>query len=183
MKKNKVCYNTFSTTFISEPGQDWKIAALRINERVCYFYGVKFMKEKFMNEAIEESLKSLEFNDIPVGAIIVKDGQIISRAYNSCEKNNCIHGHAEIEVINKAIKTIGNSYLDDCEMYITMEPCLMCYGAIVKTNIKKVYYAIANDKYGFSKFINYMPKIEFESGICKERVKIILNDFFKNKRN
>lgn len=141
------------------------------------------MKEKFMKKAISESLKSLATNDIPVGAIIIKNNQIVARAYNSCKKNNTIHDHAEIIALNKAIKKLNNNYLDECEMYITMEPCLMCYGAIIKTNIKKVYYAVSNEKYGFSKFINYMPKIEFESGICKEEVKIILNDFFKNKRN
>ena len=141
------------------------------------------MKENYMKEAISESLRSLKTKDIPVGAIIIYKDKIIARAYNSCEKNNNIHGHAEIMAINEAIKKIGNSYLDDCEMFVTMEPCLMCYGAIIKTNIKKVYYAISNDKFGFSKFINYMPKIEFEGGIYKEEVKIILNDFFKNKRN
>lgn len=136
-----------------------------------------------MKEAIKVSLESLKTNDIPVGAIIVKDDVIISKSFNTCENTKNIHEHAEINVLNEAIKKIGNIYLDDCEMYITMEPCLMCYGAIARTNIKKVYYAIANEKFGFSKFINYMPKIEFESGMCKEEVKKILNDFFKNKRN
>ncbi|MBQ4634336.1 MAG: nucleoside deaminase [Bacilli bacterium] len=141
------------------------------------------MKEKIMEEAIQESLESLKYNDIPVGAIIVKNDQIIAQAHNSCKKNNCIHSHAEIEVINQAIKIIGDNYLDDCELYITMEPCLMCFGAISKTNIKKIYYAVPNEKYGFSNFLNYMPKLEIESGICKEKVKNILNEFFKNKRN
>lgn len=139
--------------------------------------------EEYMKIAIEEAKKSLKKSDIPVGAIIVKDGNIIAKSYNKCEKKNTIHSHAEINCINKAIKKIGNQYLDDCIMYVTMEPCLMCYGAITRTNIKKIVYGIPNEKSGFTKNINYMPKIEIEQNICAEEIVKILNNFFKNKRN
>ena len=108
---------------------------------------------------------------------------IVTMTHNTCNVNQKIDEHAEINAINEAIKKIGNVYLDDCELYVTMEPCLMCYGAITQTNIKKIYFGVVNEKYGYSKFINRIPKIEVESGICKEEVKIMLNDFFKNKRD
>jgi len=139
--------------------------------------------EKYMKIAIIEAKKSLKKFDIPVGAIIVKNDEVIAKSYNKCEKNNTIHSHAEINCINDAIKKIGNQYLDDCVMYVTMEPCLMCYGAISRTNIKKIVYGIPNEKTGFSKHINYMPKIEIEQNICSAEIIELLNNFFKNKRN
>ena len=141
------------------------------------------MNEKYMRMAINESLKSLESGDIPVGALIVKSGKVISKSFNMCKKNKTIHNHAEINCINEAICKTENSYLDDCILYVTMEPCLMCYGAIEKTNIKKIVYGVSNEKMGFSKYINYMPKIEIEQNICSLEIKEILNNFFKNKRN
>ena len=176
-------YNYNCTTFIFEPGQDRKIAALKVNERVCSFFGVNIMNEKYMKIAIEESLKSLESDDIPVGAVIIHNGKIISQAYNMCKKNGTIHNHAEINCINDAINKTKNQYLDDCILYVTMEPCLMCFAAIEKTNIKKIVYGVSNEKMGFSKYINYMPKIEIEQNICSGEIRKILNNFFKNKRN
>ena len=141
------------------------------------------MDEKYMKIAIKEANKSLIYGDIPVGAVIIKCGKVIAKAYNCCQKNKTIHSHAEILCINEAIKKLNNVYLDDCTLYVTMEPCLMCYGAISKTNIKKIVYGISNDKMGFLKFINYMPKIEIESNCCSEEISKMMNDFFKNKRN
>ena len=176
-------YNCISTTFIFEPGQDRKVAALKVNERVCSFFGVITMDEKYMKIAIEESLKSLESDDIPVGAVIVRHDKVISKSFNMCKKNMTIHNHAEINCINEAIHKTKNQYLDDCIMYVTMEPCLMCYAAIEKTNIKKIVYGVSNEKMGFSKYINYMPKIEIKQNVCSPIIKEILNNFFKNKRN
>ena len=176
-------YNYTSTTFIFEPGQDRKVAALKVNERVCSFFGVIIMNEEYMKIAIEESLKSLESDDIPVGAVIVRNDKIISRSFNMCKKYETIHNHAEINCINEAINKTKNPYLDDCVIYVTMEPCLMCYAAIEKTNIKKIVYGVSNEKMGFSKYINHMPKIEIEQNICSGTIKEILNNFFKNKRN
>jgi len=141
------------------------------------------MKEKYMKLAIIQAKKSLKYDDIPVGAIIVKNDRVISRGYNKCNKNGTIHEHAEINCINKAIKKIGNTYLDDCILYVTLEPCLMCYAAIEKTNIKKIVFGIKNEKMGFSRYLNYMPKIEIEKNVCEEIIKDMMNNFFKNKRN
>lgn len=141
------------------------------------------MDEKYMFLAILEAKKSLKYNDIPVGALIVKDDKIISRSFNKCNRHNSIQEHAEINCINKAIKKTKDKYLDDCILYVTMEPCLMCFGAIQKTNIKKIVYGIENEKTGFLKYINFIPKIEIEKNICKEDIKKMLNDFFEKKRN
>ena len=141
------------------------------------------MNEEYMQIAIKESLKSLQNDDIPVGALIVQNDNIISKSYNMCKKNKTIHHHAEINCINEAINKLENQYLDDCILYVTMEPCLMCYAAIEKTNIKKIVYGVKNEKMGFSKYINYMPKIEITQNICSDSIKDILNNFFKNKRN
>ena len=141
------------------------------------------MNEKYMKIAIKESFKSLINDDIPVGALIVKKNKIISKSYNKCKRNKTIHNHAEVNCINQAIKKLKNQYLDDCILYVTMEPCLMCYAAIEKTNIKKIVYGVPNEKMGFSKYINYMPKIEIEKNICSIEIKKILSNFFENKRN
>ena len=141
------------------------------------------MNEEYMKVALKEAVKSLKNEDIPVGAVIVKNGEVVAKAHNRCNKNHTIHEHAEIICINEAIRKIGDSYLDDCILYITMEPCLMCFGAIEKTNIKKIVYGISNEKMGFSKFINYMPSKETEQNICSIEIKEMMNNFFKNKRN
>ena len=139
--------------------------------------------ENYMMIAVKEAKKSLKYNDIPVGALIVKKNEIISKSFNKCNKNASIHEHAEINCINKAIKKTKDKYLDDCIIFITMEPCLMCFGAIQKTNIKKIVYGIENDKTGFLNYINYIPKIEIEKDVCKENIKKMLNEFFKKRRN
>lgn len=141
------------------------------------------MNDKYMKYAIQESKKCLKTDDVPVGAIIIKGDTVISKAYNKDNYNQNIHEHAEIVAINKAIKKTGNNYLDDCVLYVTMEPCLMCYGAISRTNIKKIVYGVSNEKFGFTKFLNRLPKQEILSGICETEIKKILNYFFKNKRN
>ncbi len=140
-------------------------------------------KEEYMKLAIEEAKKGFSIGEIPVGAVIVMKNEILASSHNTNNLNMQINEHAEINAINETIKILGNAYLDECELYVTMEPCLMCYGAITQTNIKKIYFGVINEKYGFSKFINRIPKIEVESGICKDEVKEMLNLFFKNKRN
>lgn len=139
--------------------------------------------EKYMNIAILEAKKSLKNNDIPVGAVLIKNDRIISKSYNKCNKNGSIHQHAEIDCINKAIAKTGDKYLDDCILYVTMEPCLMCFGAIQKTNIHKIVYGVENEKTGFLRYINFIPKLEIERDVCKDIIKKMLSNFFENKRN
>lgn len=102
----------------------------------------------YMNEAYKEALKALKFDEVPVGAIIVKDNKIIARAYNKKEINNNVLGHAELIAIQKASKKIGSWRLNGCEMYVTLEPCSMCLSALIHSRIDKVYYGTKDPKSG-----------------------------------
>ena len=147
------------------------------------------MKEKFMKEALKEAKKAYEKDEIPVGAVIVKDNKIIARAHNLKEfKNNSIC-HAEILAIQKACKKLNSWRLLDCEMYVTLEPCSMCAGALINSRIKKVYIGTADEKTGAcgSKLnlledFKFNHIVEIEKYILKDECEEILKDFFKNLR-
>jgi len=145
-------------------------------------------KEKFMKEALKEAEKAYEKEEIPVGAIIVKDGKIIARAHNLKETRKSALEHAEILAIRKASKKLKSWRLLDCEMYVTLEPCTMCMGAIILSRIKKVYIGALDEKTGAcGSFINlqehkYNHEVEIETGILKEECEYILKDFFKKLR-
>lgn len=135
------------------------------------------MKEKFMELAIKEAKKAYKHKEVPVGAVIVKNGKVISKAYNLVEKRKNATLHAEIIAISKASKKLKNWRLNDCEMYVTLEPCVMCMSAIELSRIKKIYFLveknkeinIQKDKYSY---INYKND---------EYLNLIQN-FFKQKR-
>lgn len=146
--------------------------------------------EKYMEIAIKLAKKAYKRGDVPVGAIIVRNGKIISKAYNKKEKKKIASRHAEIEAIEKACKKRKSWYLDDCEIYITMEPCLMCAGAILQSRIKKIVYGVENQKFGYLKSIenifdndklNHKPDIV--GGIMSWEIEKMLKDFFKEMRN
>lgn len=142
--------------------------------------------DKFMIEALKEAKKAYKKNEVPIGAIIVKDNKIIARAYNKKEKNNIATHHAEILAINKACRKIKNWRLNDCTLYVTVEPCVMCCGAIVQSRIKKVVYGISNKNYGGVESIAtifYNTNISIEKGIMQEECLAILQKFFNEKRN
>ena len=107
------------------------------------------MYEYYMKIAIKEANKAFKINEVPVGAVIVKNKKIIAKAYNKREKTKNVINHAEIIAITKACKKIKNWRLDDCEIYITMEPCMMCSGAIQQSRIKKIIYGVKDEKWGF----------------------------------
>ena len=146
------------------------------------------MKNKFIEAAYKEAIKAFEKDEVPVGCVIVKDDKIIARAHNRKEEKNSAIYHAEIEAIKKANKKINNWYLKDCELYVTLEPCMMCVGAIINSRIKKIYYAAKDPKGGAIesnlniyniKNLNHYPESEYiENKDCQQ----ILKDFFKNKR-
>lgn len=143
---------------------------------------------KYMEMALEEAKKAYKNGDVPVGAVIVKDNKIISKAYNKKEKNNVSVYHAEILAITKACKKLKTWRLDGCSLYVTLEPCLMCSGAIIQSRISKVYFATKNEKFGYVSSIDSLlnkknnHKVEIEEGLCKKQAQRILIDFFKNKR-
>lgn len=138
-----------------------------------------------MQLAIEEAKKVK--NDVPVGAVIVKDGEIISQAFNTKEKDNDVTAHAEILAIRKAEKVLGNWRLDDCEMYVTLEPCPMCGWAILQSRIKTLYFGSYDVNYGaFSSKLDLRSlansKLNVYGGICEDECDKIVNDFFSELR-
>ena len=146
------------------------------------------MKEKYMKEALKEAKKAEQKGEVPIGAVIVKDDKIISRAHNLRETKMNSLKHAEIIAIDKACKKLGNFRLENCDLYVTVEPCLMCAGAIVQSRIRKVYFGTRDEKYGavvsacnaFDMKSNH--KVLVESEICKTECKSIIKKFFKELR-
>ena len=144
--------------------------------------------EKYMRQALNEARKAKEKGEVPIGAVIVKDDKIIARAHNLRETKMNSLKHAEIIAIDKACKKIGNFRLEECELYVTVEPCLMCAGAIVQSRIKKVHFGAQDEKYGAvvsacNAFdIKSNHKVEFEQGVLKNECEIIVKDFFKELR-
>ena len=141
------------------------------------------MKEYFMKEAIREAIKAKNIEEIPVGAVIVYNNKIIARAYNKKEKLQNSLRHAELIAINKACKKLNSWRLNDCEIYVTLEPCNMCMAAIIESRIGKIYYGIDNFKtHSINNEMLKETKINIESGILESKCKNVLNDFFKNMR-
>lgn len=147
------------------------------------------MKEKFMKEALKEARKAYEKEEVPVGAIIIKNNKIIARAHNLKESKKNTICHAEILAITKASKKLEAWRLEDCEMYVTLEPCSMCAGALIQSRIKKVYIGTMDYKtgacgsvYNLLEDYTFNHKVEYETGILKEECEKILQDFFKYLR-
>lgn len=146
-------------------------------------------KNKFMKQALKEAKKAYEKLEVPVGAVIVKDGKIIARAHNLKETKTDTTKHAEILAIQKASKKLESWRLLDCEMYITLEPCSMCAGAIINSRIKKVYIGALDEKTGAAGSVlnlfedyKFNHKVEVEKGVMQEECENILKDFFKMLR-
>lgn len=146
-------------------------------------------KEKFMKEALKEALKAYDKLEVPVGAVIVKDGKIVARAHNVKEEKKDTTKHAEILAISKASKKLESWRLIDCEMYVTLEPCSMCAGALINSRIKKVYIGTMDLKTGacgsvFNLLEDYTfnHKVEVETGIMQEECEELLKQFFKELR-
>ena len=147
------------------------------------------MENKYMRAAINEALKCTREGEVPVGAVIVKDGEIIATGRNRRETDKNALCHAEIEAIDKTCKKLGGWRLSDCDLYVTLEPCPMCAGAIINSRIKTVYFGADDSKAGsfgsvadFNR-INYNHKPEVLPGIMEKECSQILTDFFKNLRN
>ena len=148
------------------------------------------MKEKFMLQALKEANKAKLKDEVPVGCVIVKDNKIIARGHNIKEKNKNALLHAEIVTLQKAYKKLDAWRLEDCELYVTLEPCIMCAGAIVHSRINKVYFGATDPKAGAIMSIDNIfdneklnHKVSYENGILEEECSKILKDYFKEKRN
>lgn len=142
-------------------------------------------KLDYMRQAINEAKKSLKSGDVPVGAVIVKDGEVIAKAYNQREKTQKTIAHAEILAIGIANRKVGNFRLDSCEIYVTKEPCLMCMGAILSSRLKKIYYGAKDKRFGteyLAKDNNFNHKCEIEGDVLGSECEELLTSFFKSIR-
>ncbi len=146
------------------------------------------MDRKFMALALEEAKKAASENEVPVGAVIVKDGKVIAAAHNKREQKQNALSHAEIEAINEACRVLGSWRLDDCELYVTLEPCPMCTGAIINARIKTVVFGAFDKSMGcMDSVINLCDyplghKVEVYAGICEDECQQVLQEFFKGLR-
>ncbi len=150
---------------------------------------MKVDDEKWMREALKEAGKSFEKGEVPVGAVIVKNGTIIGRGCNRKEALKDPTAHAEIIAITAAANSIGDWRLDGCILYSTLEPCLMCAGAVIQSRISRVVYGARDDKFGALGSVidirnnEWNSKFEVTSGVLKEESAKLLKKFFKERRD
>lgn len=147
------------------------------------------MEEKFMKEALKQAKKAYDKLEVPVGAVIVKDGKIIARAYNQKEYKHDTTNHAEILAIKKASKKLNSWRLLDCDMYVTLEPCSMCAGALIQSRIRKVYIGAPDEKTGACGSVlnllqdyKFNHEVQVEKDILRDECEAVLKDFFKELR-
>ena len=140
--------------------------------------------EYFMNIALNEAKKAYLKDEVPIGCVIVKNNTIIAKSYNQKTLKNIATYHAEILAINKACKKLNSWYLDDCILYTTVEPCLMCTGAIIQSRISKVVYGTKNEAFGYltKALKDNNLKIKIKGNVLKDYCSNILTTFFKEKR-
>ena len=138
----------------------------------------------FMREALKEATKAYEFDEVPIGAVIVCKNKIIARAYNYTEHLNDVTAHAEMQAFTSASNHLGSKYLVDCTLYVTLEPCPMCAGAAYWTQIDRIVYGASDSKRGFTTISNKLlhPKTKVSTGLMEEEAKALLQSFFKMKR-
>jgi len=137
------------------------------------------MNKYYMNIAIKEAKKAYKYEEVPVGAVIVKNNKIVAKAYNKKEKTKNVTKHAEIIAISKACKKIKNWRLDECIIYVTMEPCMMCSGAIEQSRIKKIVYGVKNENYGST---DKLKNVKIISQVCEKECRELVQSFFKKRR-
>ena len=140
--------------------------------------------ERYMREALKEAMFAAEEDEVPIGAVIVCRGRIIGKGRNMTERLNDPTAHAEMIAITAATEAMGGKYLNDCTLYVTVEPCPMCAGALAWSQVGRVVYGAADPKRGFSLFSPSLmhPKTEIVSGILAEECGNLVTDFFRNKR-
>lgn len=146
-------------------------------------------EEKYMKEAIRQARKAWKLQEVPIGCVIVKDGKVIARGYNRRNTDKNTLAHAELQAIRKASRAVGDWRLEGCTMYITLEPCQMCAGAIVQARIPKVVIGSRNPKAGCAGSIlnllnipEFNHQVELEEGVLEEECSVMLTDFFRELR-
>ena len=143
-----------------------------------------FSDEHFMKQALKEAEKAYELGEVPVGAIVVCNNQIIARGHNQTEQLNDVTAHAEIIALTAAANYLGSKYLDDCTLYVTLEPCVMCAGALAWAQLDRLVYGAEDEKRGFMRFGKGLlhPKTKIEYGILTEECGLLMKAFFKQRR-
>ena len=140
--------------------------------------------EQYMRRALDEARQALEEGEIPIGAVVVAKGRIISRAHNQTETLNDVTAHAEMLAITAAANALGGKYLTDCTLYVTVEPCPMCAGAIGWAQVPHIVYGAADEKRGYRRYAPNVlhPRANAIGGILEEECRQLMLDFFKSKR-
>ena len=143
-----------------------------------------FNEKHFMKEALKEAQKALEKDEVPVGCVIVCENEIIARAHNLIERLNDVTAHAEMQALTSAADFLGGKYLNECSLYVTLEPCIMCAGASYWAQLKRIVYGAKDVKRGYSQLTQNVlhPKTEVISGVMKNECSKLLTDFFERKR-
>lgn len=138
----------------------------------------------YMKLALREAEAAFQADEIPVGAIVVCNGQILAKAHNLTERLNDVTAHAEMQAITAAADALGGKYLTDCTLYVTIEPCIMCAGAIGWAQVGRVVFGANDEKRGYQRFAPqaFHPKTEVLSGILADEAAALMKDFFKKKR-
>lgn len=147
------------------------------------------IEERFMKEAIKQAKKAAAIGEVPIGCVIVREGKILSRGYNRRNTDKTVLAHAEISAIKKACKKLNDFRLEDCVMYVTLEPCQMCAGAIVQARIPRLIYGCKSEKSGSAGTIinvlnipRFNHQVQIDSGLLEGDCATLLTDFFKNMR-
>ena len=140
--------------------------------------------ERFMLAALDEARAAAERDDVPIGAVVVCKGRIIARAHNLTETLTDVTAHAEMQAITSAAAYLGGKYLTDCTLYVTVEPCLMCAGALGWSQIARVVYGAADDKRGYHTFCAspFHKKTQVTAGVLEAECSQLMTDFFRRKR-
>ena len=140
--------------------------------------------ERFMLAALDEARAAAERDEVPIGAVVVCQGRIIARAHNLTETLTDVTAHAEMQAITSAAAYLGGKYLTDCTLYVTVEPCLMCAGALGWSQIARVVYGAADDKRGYHTFCPqpFHPKTEVVGGVLADDCAALMTEFFRRKR-
>lgn len=141
--------------------------------------------EYYMKQALVQARMAFEKDEVPVGAVVVCRDRIIARAYNLTETLNDVTAHAEMQAITSAANCLGGKYLDQCTLYVTVEPCTMCAGAIGWSQLARLVYGAPDVKRGFSVFAPHAlhPKTQVTAGVMQSECAKLMQDFFKRKRN
>ena len=172
--------------FESHPEELQKFLSAKrsVSETVCTLSPQRSDDERYMRLALAEAQKALAANEIPIGCVVVSQNQIIGRGHNLTETLEDVTAHAEMQAITAAAQTVGGKYLPDATLYVTVEPCPMCAGAIGWAQIKRIVYGAPDPKRGYATYAPrvFHPKASVSSGVLEAECKALIQEFFKAKR-